>query len=141
MRKLVYSLLIIGTLTFTGCTLPQMIKMAKEQKLEIKPNPLEVHKDTVNFDLSGNLPVKMLKKGTVYTLNSFYKYNEGEIALPPVPLKAEEYPNSSVEQPKIAKAFMFPYKDAYKTGTVEIQGVASKGTNQKLPLAFLMLLA
>jgi Flp pilus assembly protein TadD len=108
-----------------------MIKLAKEQKLEIKPNPLEVHKDTVNFDLSGNLPVKMLKKGTVYTLNSYYKYNEGEIALPPVPLKAEEYPNSSVEQPKIAKAFMFAYKDAYKTGTVEIQGVASKGTKSK----------
>ncbi|MFM8740189.1 MAG: hypothetical protein ACKOC0_08285, partial [Cytophagales bacterium] len=64
MRKLVYSLLIIGSLAFSGCTLPQMIKMAKQQKLEIKPNPLEVHKDTVNFDMSGNLPVKMLKKGT-----------------------------------------------------------------------------
>ena len=67
-----------------------MIKMAKEQKLEIKPNPLEVHKDTVNFDLSGNLPVKMLKKGTVYTLNTFYKYGENELALPGLPLKAED---------------------------------------------------
>ena len=65
-----------------------MIKMAKQQKLEIKPNPLEVHKDTVNFDLSGNLPVKMLKKGTSYTLNTFYKAGDNEIALPPVPLKA-----------------------------------------------------
>ncbi len=40
-------MLIIGTLTISSCTLPQMIKAAKEQKLEIKPNPLEVHKDTV----------------------------------------------------------------------------------------------
>ncbi len=131
MRKLVYSLLIIGTLTFTSCTLPQMIKMAKEQKLEIKPNPLEVHKDTVNFDLSGNLPVKMLKKGTVYTLNTFYKYSENELALPGLPLKAEDYPNSAKEETKVSKAFMFPYKDAYKTGTIEIQGVASKGTKSK----------
>ncbi len=131
MRKLVYSLLIIGTLTFTSCTLPQMIKMAKEQKLEIKPNPLEVHKDTVNFDLSGNLPVKMLKKGTVYTLNTFYKYGENELALPGLPLKAEDYPNSAKEETKVSKAFMFPYKDAYKTGTIEIQGVASKGTKSK----------
>ncbi len=131
MRKLVYSLLIIGTLTFTSCTLPQMIKMAKEQKLEIKPNPLEVHKDTVNFDLSGNLPVKMLKKGTVYTLNTFYKYGESELALPGLPLKAEDYPNSAKEETKVSKAFMFPYKDAYKTGTIEIQGVASKGTKSK----------
>lgn len=131
MRKLVYSLLIIGTLTFTSCTLPQMIKMAKEQKLEIKPNPLEVHKDTVNFDLSGSLPVKLLKKGTVYTLNTFYKYGENELALPAVPLKAEDYPNSAKEETKVTKAFMFPYNDAYKTGTIEIQGVASKGAKSK----------
>jgi len=43
--------------------------MVKDQKLEAKPNPLEVHKDTVNFDLSGNLPAKLLKKGTVFTVN------------------------------------------------------------------------
>lgn len=131
MRKLVYSLLIIGTLTFTGCTLPQMIKMAKQQKLEIKPNPLEVHKDTVNFDLSGNLPVKMLKKGTSYTLNTFYKAGDNEIALPPVPLKAEDYPNAGTEEPKVTKSFSFPYKDALKRGTVQIQGVAAKGTKTK----------
>ena len=131
MRKLVYSLLIIGTLTVTSCTLPQMIKAAKNQKLEIKPNPLEVHKDTVNFDLSGNLPVKLLKKGTVYTINTFYKYGDNELALPSLPLKAEDYPNSAKEETKVSKAFMFPYKDAYKTGTIEIQGVASKGTKSK----------
>lgn len=62
MRKLFYAFVIIGALTFTSCTLPQMIKAAKEQKLEVAPNPLEVHKDTVNFDLAGNLPIKMLKK-------------------------------------------------------------------------------
>lgn len=131
MRKLVYSLFIIGTLTVTSCTLPQMIKAAKNQKLEIKPNPLEVHKDTVNFDLSGNLPVKLLKKGTVYTINTFYKYGDNELALPSLPLKAEDYPNSAKEETKVSKAFMFPYKDAYKTGTIEIQGVASKGTKSK----------
>lgn len=139
MRKLLYAFLIIGALTFTGCTLPQMVKLAKEQKLEATPNPLEVHKDTVNFSLSANLPVKMLKKGTVYTLNSFYKYGDSELALDPIPFKAEDYPGSSTEQPKVTKAFMFPYKDAYKTGTVEVQGVASKGTKSKaterLPIA------
>jgi len=131
MRKLLYAFLIIGALTFTGCTLPQMVKLAKEQKLEATPNPLEVHKDTVDFSLSANLPVKMLKKGTAYTLNTFYKYGESELALDPIPFKAEDYPNSSTEQPKVTKAFMFPYKDAYKTGTVEVQGIASKGTKSK----------
>lgn len=139
MRKLLYAFLIIGALTFTGCTLPQMVKLAKEQKLEATPNPLEVHKDTVNFSLSANLPVKMLKKGTAYTLNTFYKHGDSELALDPIPFKAEDYPNSSTEQPKVTKAFSFPYKDAYKTGTLEVQGVASKGTKSKtterLPVA------
>lgn len=98
MRKLVYAFLIIGAISLTGCTLPQMIKLAKDQKLEIKPNPLEVHKDTVSFDLSGNLPIKLLKKGTVYTLNTFYKYGENELALDPIPLKAEDYPASATSE-------------------------------------------
>jgi hypothetical protein len=63
MRKVVYSFLMIGALSFAGCTLPKMVKTAKEQELTVTPNPLEVHKDTVAFDMAANLPVKMLKKG------------------------------------------------------------------------------
>ncbi len=139
MRKLFYALAIVGALTFTGCTLPQMVKLSKQQNLNVTPNPLEVHKDTVNYTMAANLPVKMLKKGTVYTLNSFYKYGENELALDPIPFKAEDYPNSSTEQPKVTKAFSFPYKDAYRVGTLEVEGVASKGTKSKkttrLPVA------
>jgi hypothetical protein len=107
MRKLFYAFVIIGALTFTGCTLPQMIKAAKEQKLEVNPNPLEVHKDTVVFDMTGNLPVKMLKKGTVYTLNTFYKYGENELALAPAEYRAEDFPNSSTEEVKVTKNQVF----------------------------------
>jgi outer membrane protein OmpA-like peptidoglycan-associated protein len=139
MRKLLYAFTIIGALTFTGCTLPSMVKLAKQQNLQVTPNPLEVHKDTVNYSFTANLPVKMLKKGTVYTLNSFYKYGESEVALDPIPFKAEDFPNSGTEQPKVTKAFSFPYKDAYKVGTLEVEGVASKGTKNKktarLPVA------
>ena len=139
MRKLLYAFAIIGALTFTGCTLPSMVKLAKQQNLQVTPNPLEVHKDTVNYSFTANLPVKMLKKGTVYTLNSFYKYGESELALDPIPFKAEDFPSSATEQPKVTKAFSFPYKDAYKVGTVEVEGVASKGTKSKktarLPVA------
>lgn len=131
MRKLFYAFVIIGAMTFTGCTLPQMIKAAKEQKLEITPNPLEVHKDTVVFDMTGNLPVKMLKKGTVYTLNTFYKYGENELALSPAEYSAADFPNSATEEVKVSKNQVFPYKDEYKIGTVEVQGVASKGTKSK----------
>ncbi|HTF16972.1 MAG TPA: hypothetical protein VK658_02805 [Chryseolinea sp.] len=140
MRKVVYSFLICGTVTLVGCTLPKMVKMSKEQQLTVTPNPLEVHKDTVAFDMAANLPVKMLKKGTVYTVNSFYKYGTSEVALDPIPFKAEDYPNSKEEQPKVTKSFFFPYAPAMKTpGTLEVQGVASKGekakTSERMPVA------
>jgi hypothetical protein len=131
MRKLVYAFVIIGAFAFTGCTLPKMIKMAKEQNLTVTPNPLEVHKDTVAYEMAANLPVKMLKKGVVYNLNSFYKYGDNELALDPIPFKAEDYPNSSTEQPRVTKSFSFPYLPAYKTGTLQVEGVAQKGTKSK----------
>jgi len=132
MRKLVYAFLIVGALSLAGCTLPQMVKMSKEQNLTVSPNPLELHKDTVSFDMSANLPVKMLKKGTVYTVNSFYKYGEQEKALDPISFKAEDYPNAATEQPAVTKNFAFAYEPAMKTGVVEVEGVASKGSKSKV---------
>ena len=139
MRKVFYSFLVVTIMTLAGCTLPKMVKMSKEQQLTVTPNPLEVHKDTVAFDMAANLPVKMLKKGTVYTVNTFYKYGDKEVALDPIPFKAEDYPNSSTEQPKVTKNFTFAYQPAMKTGTLEVQGSASKGekakTTERMPVA------
>ncbi len=131
MRKVVYSFLIFGALSLAGCTLPKMVKMSKEQQLTVTPNPLEVHKDTVAFDMAANLPVKMLKKGTVYTVNTFYKYGSSEVALEPLAFKAEDFPNAKTEQPNATKSFFFPYQPAQRTGTLEVEGVASKGEKTK----------
>ncbi len=131
MRKVVYSFLFIGALSLAGCTLPNMVKMSKDQNLTVTPNPLEVHKDTVTFDMAANLPVKMLKKGTVYTLNTYYKYGDKELALDPIPFKAEDYPNASTEQPKVTKTFTFAYTPALKSGVLEVEGVASKASKSK----------
>jgi len=106
--------------------------MSKEQQLTVTPNPLEVHKDTVVFDMAASLPVKMLKKGTVYTVNTYYKSASEETALESIPFKAEDYPNSKVEQPKVVKNFSFPYKPSMKVGTLEVEGVASKGEKSKV---------
>src|SRR5689334_24449774 len=118
MRRLLYSFIIFSALSLAGCTLPKMVKMAKEQQLTATPNPLEVHKDTVAFELSANLPVKMLKKGTAYSVNTFYKYGDKELALDPVQFKAEDYPSAATSEPKATKNFSFPYQPALKTGIV-----------------------
>jgi hypothetical protein len=139
MRKVFYSFLVFAIMTLAGCTLPKMVKMSKEQQLTVTPNPLEVHKDTVTFDMAANLPVKMLKKGTVYTVNSFYKYGDQEVTLDPIPFKADDYPNSSTEQPRVTKNYAFAYQPAMKTGTLEVQGSAAKGgkakATERMPVA------
>jgi capsular polysaccharide biosynthesis protein len=139
MRKSIFSFIILGGLIVSGCTLPKMIKLARQQNLDVAPNPLEVHKDTVSYDVSANLPVKMLRKGTTYSLNSFYKYSEKEMALDPIVFKGDDFPNAATEQPRMSKKFTFPYKPDYNVGTLEIQGVAARGTKSKtterLPIA------
>ena len=62
MRRLSFALAIIGTIFFSGCALNQMVKMAKDQDLKVTPNPLELHGNTVDVEVSATLPVKMLKK-------------------------------------------------------------------------------
>lgn len=131
MRKLVYAFLVTGLLTLGGCTLPKMVKMAKEQQLTVTPNPLEVHKDTVAFTMAANLPVKMLKKGTTYTVNTFYKYGDRETALEPIVFNANDYPNAATEQPRVSKNFQFAYIPAMKSGVLQVEGVAAKGGKSK----------
>jgi len=140
MKKAAIALTIAASFAISSCTLSKMLKIAKDQKVQTNPNPLEVHKDTVTYTLSGNLPVKLLKANTVYTLNSYYKYADGkELPLPPVPFKAEDNPTNSTQPIAVSKVFSFPYKPEYNPGTLEVEGVASKRGKTKntarLPLA------
>lgn len=131
MRKLFYAMALFAALTLSGCALNQMVKMAEQQNLTVSPNPLEVHADTVSFEMSANLPVKMLKKGKIYTLNTFYKYGDNESALEPIQFKADDYPNAASEQPRASKEYSFAYSPAMKSGMLEVQGVASDPKNGK----------
>lgn len=131
MKKVVYLATISCGLILGSCTLPQMIKMAKDQNLTASPNPLEVHKDTVSFELSATLPVKMLKPNTTYTLNLFYKHGDLEFPLDPIQFKSNDFPQSATRQPKINKKFTFPYDPSIKNGLLQVQGVASRASKSK----------
>ena len=133
MKKLVYALFLVGVLSFSGCSLNQMVKMADQQQLTVTPSPLEVHADTVNFEMSAALPVKMLKKGKVYTVNNFYEFGDREIQPQPtsIEFKQEDFPNANEQQPRISENFSFPYEDAMQSGKLTVQGVASDPRNNK----------
>jgi tetratricopeptide (TPR) repeat protein len=131
----------LSTSLITGCTLSQMIKMAKDQKLTVAPNPLEVHGDSVKFSISAALPVKMLKKNKVYTVNTFYKAGETtKLALGDLQFRADDFPKAKVEQPAMSKNFSFPFQGNLTPGDLYVMGIAStmngKSKNSpELPIA------
>jgi len=131
MKKLIYVAFIFGALSFSGCSLNKMIQMAKDQQLTVTPNPLEVHADTVAFELSATLPVKMLQKGKVWTVNTFYKYGGSEVALGGVEFDANNYPDAATTAPVATQDYSFAYDPAMSRGEVEIEGVALDPKNGK----------
>lgn len=105
--------------------------MANDQNLTVNPNPLEVHADSVVFDISATLPVKMLQKGKVYSLNTFYKYGDNDMPLGSVEFDANDYPDAATTQPVATHNFSFAYDDAMSRGDVGIVGVALDPKNGK----------
>ena len=115
-----------------SCSLKQMAKMAEEQELTVNPSPLELHGDSVIFDMSAKLPVKMLKKNKVYTLKTWYEFGDPTEQLEQFKFTDTEFPNQKVEQPSLSKRFSFPYKEGMETGTLQIQGIASNVAKTKV---------
>ena len=116
----------------SGCTLKKMIKMAKEQQLTVTPSPLEMHGNKVEFEMSAMLPVKMLKKNTIYTVNTYYQYGDQKFDVGSIEFKASDYPDATV-QPKVSQTFTFDYNEDYKRGKLMVMGSAAKVTGKSLP--------
>ncbi|MFN8415010.1 MAG: hypothetical protein U0U66_01630 [Cytophagaceae bacterium] len=112
-------------LMLNACSLKQMVKMAKDQELTVTPSPLEVHGDSVAFDVSAVLPVKMLKKNKIYSIAAFYKYGDEKIDLGNFDFVSTEYPDAKTTTPKLSKHYSFFYKPEIGNGDLVVIGTAS----------------
>ena len=128
MRKFIYALLAIGVLTFYGCAMNTMMKMAKDQQLTVDPDPLEVHADKVNFEVSAVLPVKMLKPNLTYSVEPSYDYAGKSTKFDEIKFTANEFPNRDSQQPRVSEKFEMPYDSEMDKGSLTIVGW---GTNDK----------
>lgn len=130
-KRVSLSLVTGATIFMASCSLKQMAKMAEQQELKVNPSPLELHGDSIIFDMSATLPVKMLKKNKVYTIKTWYEYGDPTEQLSQFRFADTEFPNQKVEQPSLSKRFSFPYKDGMEEGVLNIQGVASNVAKTK----------
>ncbi len=133
--KTYLTLLVVGAVALNGCN------KAYTPTVTVVPNPLEVHGDSVAFDVTGQLPLKKLKKKRVYQVDGFYKYGDQTIKIGSVEYKGTEYPKSKTEMPTISKHFAFAYKteigngDLVATGTNYNSGKTKGKTSPEFPIA------
>lgn len=142
MRKFIYALFAIGLMTFYGCAMNKMMKMAKDQQLTVDPDPLEVHADKVNFEISAVLPVKMLKPNLSYSIEASYDYADNSAKFDEIKFVANEFPNRDTQQPRVSQKFELPYDSEMDKGSLTIIGWATnekngkkKGPTEKLEIA------
>ncbi len=139
MRRLIFVLTLIATVSFSGCALKQMMKMADQQQLTVDPDPLEVHADTVAFEMSAVLPAKMLRKNFIYEVAPSYQYDGQSVDLENVEFDATQY--SKEEQPRKTEEYSFADDPSMRNGQLVVQGIGRKPdsdnqqTTDELPVA------
>ncbi|MEM8939493.1 MAG: hypothetical protein AAGC64_09135 [Bacteroidota bacterium] len=114
-----------GAILLSGCKLDKMIKLAQENDLQVNPNPLEVHGGEVPFEMSAELPPKILPTNTSFTLNTIYVYGDQEVNVGAVEFTADDFPNSSTSVSRKSENFTFTYEEGMNPGTLYVQGVAT----------------
>lgn len=131
-KKALAALSLCGALAFSGCTLNQMVKKSREQKVTVTPNPLEVHGDQVKFNAAATLPTKMLKKKTTYTGAIAYKYGDKKTDVGTIEFNAADFPNAKKESPTKSQDYNFGYQDDMRRGELTFTGTAAKGKKSKV---------
>ncbi len=80
----------VTMLSVASCGIKKMIKDAGKITYEAKPNPLELHGDSVKISISGNFPAKYFHKKAILTVTPVVKYNGGEKELKSIILRGDK---------------------------------------------------
>ncbi|WP_063850759.1 OmpA family protein [Flammeovirga sp. SJP92] len=127
------TVLAAGTMLFTNCNPVDVNKLAQEQGMTINPSPLELHGDSVVFELDTKLPPKLLKKGYTYDVVVQYNPNDAEpVEVGVVSFNGDDYADAPEATPALHERMAFAYEDKYERGQLEYLGRATKVKNQKV---------
>jgi tetratricopeptide (TPR) repeat protein len=127
----------LAAVTAVGCNpLSNMTKRANEVTYSVTPNPLEMHGDSIEVNISGAIPPRFFNKKVSAEITPVLMYNGSETSLNKLVLVGEE---SEVEGQKIPyeKGGNFSYNDkiAYQDGmdvaTLEARAVGKYKGKEK----------
>ena len=120
-----------AALLLTACDgLGKMIKKQNLITYEVKPNPLEMHADSVNVTITGKYPPKLFAKKAAVTVTPLITYNGGEVSLKPVVLVGEKS-TASGQKISYTNGGSFSYTDrvAFKP-EIKVSKLAIKASGQ-----------
>jgi|GEM_PF-1455117 len=127
-KRALSAILLTGLLAMASCdSLTPLIESAKNGQSTLKPSPLELHGDNVNFVGTIQVPEGVLKPKVMYELEVFYDTE----ATDPMMLGKMEYDGDLLAEnptPTVEENFGFAYEDQYKEGQVQFKGKAYKKT-------------
>lgn len=127
----------LAAVTAVGCNpLSNMTKRANEVTYSVTPNPLEMHGDSIEVNISGAIPPRFFNKKVSAEITPVLMYNGSETSLNKLVLVGEE---SEVEGQKIPyeKGGNFSYNDkiAYQDGmdvsTLEARAIGKYNGKEK----------
>ena len=108
----------LSSVALVACNpLSNMTKRANEVSYSVTPNPLEMHNDSIQVTIDGNIPPKFFNKKVSVVITPTLQYDGGETTFDKITLVGED---SEVEGKKInyEKGGTFTYNDkiAYQEG-------------------------
>lgn len=137
------SLAVGTTALLVGCNgLGKMVKKQATITYEVKPNPLEMHGDSVGFTVTGKYPAKVFAKKATVTVTPVVKYAGGEKAMKPVILVGEKATGAGQKIGYTTGGTFsytsekFAYEPGMKVADVELraQGAVKKKTKDFTPV-------
>lgn len=147
-KKYVLILAIIAISGYSNCwdvdPLGKMAMLSEQQEAIVTPNPLELHGDSVKFNLSVELPKKMLRQSK----KSWYKaevfYTTGDVTKMQLGFRSKNreikagdiyfdgYPYAtSYKRPILDTNMQFAYHDSLQYGYLIYYGIIGKATKSK----------
>ncbi|MBI3501228.1 MAG: hypothetical protein HY063_05480 [Bacteroidetes bacterium] len=111
LQNIALSMLAVAGLASCAGLGSMMKKYDKMVKYEVKPNPLEMHGDTVAVNVSGKYDPKYFAKKVELTITPTLKWNGGEKALKPVTVKGEKVTEGSGTTVVFKDGGSFSYTD------------------------------
>ena len=118
-KHVVYTLSIALAFVMASCGgLGTMIKKADTVQITVKPDPLEMHGDTVRVAINGNIPAKYFQKKVVIKATPVLKYKDGgSKELKSVTLQGEKAQgNGQVIKKAEGGSFSYSDKTKYEAG-------------------------